>query len=329
MIGIRLPALLFAVTGWGRSSLAVTPADGPQMNRLNYLVLALLPATPTSADDSVRFHAALSVLESLESGQAANVALRHEAAFPGLLIAWRDLKETQKAAAWPQMSLAWIKHAEIELASGQGADAEKALQEAAGLNTRYQGRLEYSTKSPSSFFLRLAKLHVAVAESTGRDPLLDQVGYLFRKNGENYLVARQELYPEVEGITLSEIANSERLVQLHELGVKTGKVLLRKTRWLIGPGDSLEEILANANRQITFGKDGDLSSIPIKVGEALKYGDTDSKTTGPIKNSPLEIANAGDLNSKNHDSQPYWISVGVAGSLGAWLLNRKLRQNRA
>lgn len=237
------------------------------MKRLSLLVwLFAATAFVTSADQQGDFQVAASAWEDLAAAAAGSVTPQQsKATFANLDGAWQRLPQSAKEAAWPRMALAYVGQSESELASSNANAAAQALRAAGILNQRFGGRLEYATKSPVSFFERLAKLQTGITQATAADPLAGLVNYLFRKDGEKYIVARQELDPEVKGITVDGVADSEALAQVHELSAQDGQAVLEKTRWVIGPKGRVEETVRRATREVSFDEDGRLSAKPIST----------------------------------------------------------------
>lgn len=163
------------------------------------------------------------------------------------------------------MALAYIGQSEVELASNSANEAARQLKSAGSLYQQFGGRIEYATKSPNAFFERLAKLQAGVAQTTGSDPLAGLTDYLFRKQGQKYIVARQELDPEVKGITVDGINESETLAQVLEVSAQDGQAIIERTRWVVGPKGKVEETLQRATREVSFDEDGRLSAKPISA----------------------------------------------------------------
>ena len=170
--------------------------------------------------------------------------------------AWLQLPDTKKAAAWPQMALAYVDQSERILTAQNPTEAARYLASAGRLNQTFGGHLEYATKSPTAFFQRLAKLQVGIASETGTDPLAGLETYLFQRKGDDYVVARHELDPEVNGVTIDGVSESEALVQAHYLAVREGKVFFEKTRWFIGPKGKVEDTLNHATWEVLRDKYG-------------------------------------------------------------------------
>jgi hypothetical protein len=164
--------------------------------------------------------------------------------------AWLQLPDSKKEAAWPQMALAYVDQSERILAAQNPTDAARYLASAGRLNQTFGGRLEYATKSPTTFFGRLAKLQVGITSATGSDPLAGMESYLFQRKGDEFIVARDELDPEVNGVTIDGVAESEALVQAHYFSARGGNVFLENTRWFIGPKGKIADTLSYATREV-------------------------------------------------------------------------------
>ena len=191
--------------------------------------------------------------------------------FSQLETAWGQLPESEKKAAWPRMAMAYVNQSEQKLDAKNAKEAGKYLALAGQLNQAFGGRLEYATKTPGVFFERLARLQTAITSQTNADPLAGMVDYLFEKNGDQYMVARQELDPEVNGVTIDGVSESESLVQVHYLEARGGNVTFEKTRWFIGPKGRVADTLSHATREVLqdqYGRyepkplQGPVSSIP-------------------------------------------------------------------
>jgi hypothetical protein len=116
-----------------------------------------------------------------------------------------------------------------------------------------------------SDFLDFAKLQAGIVSQTGSDPLAGMVNYLFQKNGDEYMVARQELDPEVNGVTIDGVSESESLVQAHYFNSRDGKVTLESTRWFIGPKGNIADTLNHATREVLQDQYGRFEPKPIKI----------------------------------------------------------------
>ena len=89
--------------------------------------------------------------------------------------------------------------------------------------------------------------------------------YLFRRQGDKYIVARQELDPEVKGITVDGVTESEALAQVLEVSAQDGQAMIERTRWVVGPKGKVEETLRRATREVSFDEDGRLSAKPLSA----------------------------------------------------------------
>lgn len=178
---------------------------------------------------------------------------------------WKSATDEEKARFAHKMFLVHFRRAEILASSGDFTGAAVELTEEGKMQKMYDGRLEYSTKSPETFFENLAKLQAGVAQTTGSDPLAGLTDYLFRKQGQKYIVARQELDPEVKGITVDGINESETLAQVLEVSAQDGQTIIERTRWVVGPKGKVEETLQRATREVSFDEDGRLSAKPISA----------------------------------------------------------------
>jgi hypothetical protein len=135
----------------------------------------------------------------------------------------------------------------------------------------------------ASTYQEFAKLHAAVAQATGTDPLAGMTDYLFRQQGNKYIVARQEPDPTVKGITVDGVAESEKLAQVLELSAQDGQAIIDRTRWVIGPKGKIEETLRHATREVSFDEDGRLSARPLKA--PVFTAEAKSPEPAPARNS--------------------------------------------
>lgn len=237
------------------------------MNRL-YLIAWLWGAAAFAAvaDQGADFQAAMSAWEEIATQPTGAVpASQSRPVLINLDALWQALPQSKKEAVWPHMALAYIGQSEVELASNSANEAARQLKAAGSLYQRFGGRIEYATKSPTVFFERLAKLQAGVAQMTGTDPLSGMTDYLFRREGDKYIVARQELDPEVKGITVDGVTETETLAQVLEVSAQDGQALIEKTRWLVGPKGKIEETLRRATREVSFDEDGRLSAKPLSA----------------------------------------------------------------
>jgi hypothetical protein len=209
-----------------------------------YLIasLCIAAAFVVMADQRADFQAAMSAWEELATQPTGVVsAAQSRPVLTKLDALWQALPQSEKEAAWPRMALAYIGQSEVELASNSASEAARQLKTAGTLYQRFGGRIEYSTKSPNAFFERLAKLQAGVAQATGTDPLSGMADYLFRQQGDKYIVARQELDPEVKGITVNGVAEYEVLAQVLQVSAQDGQAMIERTRWVVGPKGRVEE----------------------------------------------------------------------------------------
>jgi hypothetical protein len=187
---------------------------------------------------------------SISSLEDASGSTNEAAIFSRLESAWAQLTLADKAAAWPQMSMAYVNESSRLLDAKDSVAASGYLALAGALNKNFGGRLEYATKSPNFFFDRLARLQVKIATRTGFDPLEGLVDYLFQKRGNQYIVAREELDPEINGVTIGGVKESESLLQVHYLETHGEDVSIESTRWFIGPKGNVADTLRQANREV-------------------------------------------------------------------------------
>ncbi len=218
------------------------------------------------------FQSSISSLEDA-SGSASEVA-----SFSRLESAWAQLPHGDKAAAWPQMSMAYVDESSKLLDANDSVAAARYLALAGALNQKFGGRLEYATKSPNAFFDRLASLQVEIATRTGVDPLAGVVDYFFQKSGNKYIVAREELDPEINGVTIDGVKESESLVQAHYLEAHGENVSVKSTRWFIGPKGNIADTLRQANREVLQDQYGRYVAGPLRGAVLSSTGQEDHIT---------------------------------------------------
>jgi len=209
---------------------------------------------------------------SISSLEDASGSVDESVSFSRLESAWAQLPQGDKAAAWPQMSLAYVDESSKRLDAKDPAAAARYLALAGALNQSFGGRLEYATKSPDAFFDRLARLQTKITTRTGVDPLAGVVDYVFQKSGNQYIVARAELDPEVNGVTIDGVEESESLVQAHYLEAQGENVSSENTRWFIGPKGNVAETLRRANREVIQDQYGRYVTKPLQ-GSAFEKPD--------------------------------------------------------
>lgn len=286
-----------------------------------YITLAALAAN--AEPDTKAFRAELALIEQSEESIPPQ---ERQAGFARALEAWERLSLEQQASDWPLMSLAYVTQSEYSLQHNDFQSAAKHLRNAGLLQKKFNGRLEYSTKSPGTFFVRLAKLQATITESTGNDPLSGLIQYFFQKEG-GYLAARRELDAEVNGITIPGIAENETIAQLLELAIQDGKAIVKKTRWFIGPKASVAKTIDEANREVSFDSNGRLIVIPL----AKTNGNDSPLTEQQAAHSPERPKNASDIKSSPPQpaepvrTKPWVVSaIAVGTAIGLlWLLLKK------
>lgn len=240
------------------------------------------------------FHSSISSLE--DASGSANEA----ASFSRLESAWAQLPQGDKAAAWPQMSLAYVDESSKRLDAKDSVTAARYLALAGALNQSFGGRLEYATKSPTAFFQRLARMQTEIASKMGSDPLAGMVNYLFQKDGEKYIVARQELDPEVSGVTIDGVSDSEALVQAHYFNAHEGKVTFENTRWFIGPKGNVADTLNHATREVLQDQYGRFEPMPIQ--SPILSSSVQAKEIKPAAQSTPAQPTATPIQSKSQAS---------------------------
>jgi hypothetical protein len=242
------------------------------------------------AQDSSGFRMAANIWE-IESSKGEDPQ-KAQAAFNKMLAAWVDLPQNQKNANWSRIALSYVGQAEIKFKARDAA--ADALRSAALLSQQFNGRLEYATKSPNSFFDRLARIQTEIASKTGSDPLASMVSYLFQKKGDEYVVARQELDPEVKGVTIDGISESESLVQAHYFNANEGKVTFENTRWFIGPKGNVADTINHATREVLQDQYGRIQPKPIQSPilsssvQAMEIKSAAQTTPAPAAVTPVQ-----------------------------------------
>lgn len=288
-----------------------------------FVLLALTSFAQVSQD----FRVAANEWEILASKSTSSQET--QSAFDRLLGAWQRLPQNAREVEWPRLAMIYTDRSQGEFERGNPSSAAKDLRTAGELHKQFGGRFEYATKSPDAFFPRLAKLQAGIAEATGADPLSGMVDYLFRKQGDRYIVARQEFDPEVKGVTIDGVAKSEVLAQVIQLSTQDGRARLEKTHWVIGPKGTVEKTLRQATREVSFDEDGRLSAKPLKAPvlerspeerEAATPGISetlvpaaDAPPTSMVSPSPAApLAQAHTASAERHNRTWSWVVVGIA-----------------
>jgi len=202
------------------------------------------------------------------------------------LQSWNSAPREEKTRYAYNMFLVHFRRAEIRAASGDFVGAAIELGEEGKLQGNFGGRLEYATKSPNAFFQRLARLQTEIASKTDSDPLARIVNYLFQKNGDEYIVARQELDPEVNGVTIDGVSKSESVVQALYFNAQEGKVTLENTRWFIGPKGNVADTLNHATREVLQDQYGRYVTGPLR-GTVLSNTGQEDHITASAQSTPV------------------------------------------
>lgn len=169
---------------------------------------------------------------------------------------WSVSSEDDRNRFSMKMFLVHFRRAQIFSDAGDFKSAATELADEVALQVKYGGRIEFSTKSPVSFFIELIELQAQVTAETGSDPLANKVGYSFQKDGDGFTAARLELGDEIAGITVPEIGADEALALVHRLNRQGGKFVTTASRWLVVPSGRLPDVLEQATREVAFESSG-------------------------------------------------------------------------
>lgn len=173
------------------------------------------------------------------------------------LSAWEKASEDEKSRFATRMFLVHFRRSQIMASSNNFKEAASELKAEAAMQKEFDGRIEFATKSPDTFFRDLVELQAQLAAETGSDPLASgQVGYFFEKDGDGFTAARMELGDDVAGITVPEIGANEALALVHRLNRQGGKFVATPSRWLVVPKGPLPDVLKQATREVTFDSSG-------------------------------------------------------------------------
>lgn len=199
------------------------------------------------------------------------------------LSAWEKASENEKARFATRLFLVHFRRSQIMASSNNFKEAASELTAEAAMQKEFDGRLEFATKSPDTFFRDLVELQAQLAAETGSDPLAGRVGYSFEKEGDGFTAARLELGDDVAGITVPEIGANEALALVHQLNRQGGKFVATPSRWLVVPKGPLPDVLKQATREVTFDSSGKMVVRHLQTqGESSLKGNpsaaTDSQT---------------------------------------------------
>jgi hypothetical protein len=182
---------------------------------------------------------------------------------------WNAATPENKSSVAHKMALIHFERAKRLAASNDFKAAAHELTAEAAMQKEFNGRLEYATKSPDSFFRDLVELQSQVTSETGSDPLAGRVGYSFEKDGDDFTAARLELGDDIAGITVPEIGTDEALALVHRLNRQGGKFVATASRWLVVPKGLLPDVLKQATREVSFDSSGKMTVHRLqKQGES-------------------------------------------------------------
>lgn len=177
---------------------------------------------------------------------------------------WNAAAPDDKASVAHMMALIHFERARRFATSDDFKAAAYELKAEAVMQKEFGGRMEFATKSPDSFFQELVELQALVTAETGSDPLADQVGYYFEKDGNAFTVARFELYDDVGGITVPEIEENDVLALVFRLNRQGDKFVATTPKWLVVPKGELPDVLKQATREVAFDTDGRMTVRNLK-----------------------------------------------------------------
>lgn len=169
---------------------------------------------------------------------------------------WNAATPDDKSSVAHKMALIHFERAKRLAAANDFKTAASELTAEAAMQKEFDGRLEFATKSPDSFFRDLVELQARLAAETGSDPLAGRVGYSFEKDGDGFTAARLELGDDIAGITVPEIGADEALALVHRLNRQGGKFVATASRWFVVPKGPLPDVLKQATREVAFDSSG-------------------------------------------------------------------------
>lgn len=193
---------------------------------------------------------------------------------------WNAATPEEKSSIAHKMALIHFERAKRLAAANDFQAAALELTAEAAMQKRFDGRLEFATKSPDRFFRDLVELQAQLTSETGSDPLAGRVGYSFGKDGDGFTAARLELGDDIAGITVPEIGADEALVLVHRLSRQGGKFVATASRWLVVPKGPLPDVLKRATREVAFDSSGKMT-----VQRLQKQGESSPKANPSAANS--------------------------------------------
>lgn len=250
---------------------------------------------------------------------------------------WNAATPEKKSSVAHTMALIHFERAKRLAAANDFQAAALELTAEAAMQKRFDGRLEFATKSPDRFFRDLAELQAQLTSETGSDPLAGRVGYSFGKDGDGFTAARLELGDDIAGITVPEIGADEALALVHRLSRQGGKFVATASRWLVVPKGPLPDVLKQATREVAFDSSGKMTVQRLqKQGESSPKANPSAanstqapslvQPTAPKKAPPT--APASSTPSEEPASSRSWslIVVLIVAALGLLWLLVKLRK---
>jgi hypothetical protein len=223
-------------------------------------------------------------LEALRNGASSSKA-EIFTLMSGLEKQWSTLSPEDKAFLAPRKWHDNRTAARLLAALGDDIGASEFLRKQVGFTKEYG----MSPAGLDSRFEEFVLLQAGIAERTGSDPLKGMVDYLFRKQGDKYIIARQEIDPEVKDITVDGIKESETLLQVLEISAQNGQARIERTRWVIGPKGAIEQTLRGATREVSFDQSDRMSVKPLK---ARAFGYESKSPEAPASQIPATPAPA-------------------------------------
>ena len=181
----------------------------------------------------------------------------------GLLKEWAALDETSRARWSDKVFTVHFFKAERLAKAGKPKEAAEELAAELKLQSDFDGKLEYSTKSPDLFFASLVELQARLTAENGADPLAGAVDYVFEKDGQGFMAARFEPWDQIKLSTMP-VAEGEKLAVVHRITEKNGSFEVTSTKWLVVPEGKLRDVLKKARREITSDEDGKLVTRELK-----------------------------------------------------------------
>jgi|GEM_PF-4736005 len=235
------------------------------------------------------------LLESIERLNAFDVpearvdTSAYLAATNQVIRSWNSSTDDDRARFATKMFLVHFRRAELLAASGNFAAAASELSEEASLQKTFEGRIEFSTKSPDAFFRDLVELQAQVTAETGSDPLAGKVDYLFHKDSNGFAAARLELSNDVAGITVPEKNSEEALALVHHVSRQGDRFVASAPKWFVVPQGRLSDVLKQAKREVVFDQAGKMTVHNLQTESSTASIPTNFESVSAESQLPPEV----------------------------------------